>query len=112
MVYTSKKKQLQELEKQKQRQEQENIRNRIPQEFDFIPSFKKEIECWKSAIVNDINTGAKTYWPIDPVMAKRHKEYETFLSKIFNSEIGKFYPQIRDDKPRVLCDIHWMSQSS
>jgi hypothetical protein len=65
-----------------------------------MPGLKKEIECWKSAIVTDINTGIKTDWPIDAVMAKRRREYEAFLSNILNSEIGKFYPQIKDDKPR------------
>jgi hypothetical protein len=64
-----------------------------------MPGLKKEIECWKNAIVTDINTGIKTDRPIDPDMAKRHREYEAFLSKIFNSEIGKFYTQIKDDKP-------------
>ena len=97
MVYTSKKKQLKELERQNQKKE-ENIRNRIPQGFEIMPGFKKEIECWKSAIVTDINTRIKTDWPIDRVMAKRRSEYEPFLSKILNSEIGIFYPQIKDDK--------------
>jgi hypothetical protein len=99
MVYTSKKEQLKELERQKEKQEEENIRNHIPQGFDFMPGLKKEIECWKNAIVTDTSTGIKTDWPIDPDMAKRHREYEAFLSKIFNSEIGKFYTQIKDDKP-------------
>ena len=94
MVYISKKKQLKKLERQKQKQEEDNIRNRIPQGFEFMLGFKKEIECWKNAIVTDINTGVKTDWPIDPVMARRGREYEAFLSKIFYSEIGIFYPQI------------------
>ena len=63
-----------------------------------MPGLKKEIECWKNAIVTDINNGVKTDWPIDPDTAKRRREYETFLSKVFNSETGRFYPQIKDDK--------------
>ena len=56
--------------------------------------------------MTDINSGVKTDWPIDSVMAKKHREYETFLSKVFNSETGKFYPQIKDDNPGLKYDIH------
>ena len=47
MVYTSKKEQLKELERQKQKQEEENIREHSPEEFNFMPGLKKEIEYWK-----------------------------------------------------------------
>jgi len=106
MVYTSKKEQLKELERQKQKQEEENIRDHSLKEFNFMPGLKNEIEYWKNAIVTDINSGVKTDWPIDSVMAKKHREYETFLSKVFNSETGKFYPQIKDDNPGLKYDIH------
>ena len=56
--------------------------------------------------MTDIKRGVKTDWPIDSVMAKKHREYETFLSKVFNSETGKFYPQFKDDNPGLKYDIH------